>query len=337
VKTAIIGTGLQALRRGLVFEESNDEITLLAGINPATTRSLAKRLGTEFTDNPMEVFEDKSIEAVIICTPPESHAKYIAHAVEANKKVLVEKPMLSKASEAIELLENYQDKLSELVRCGFNHRFHPGLLKLKEVIDSGALGSILFIRTTYGIGARSSYQNEWRANPELAAGGQFIEQGSHQIDLIRWLGGQIHSVYAATTNKIFADAALDDGGMAIFRLDEGATASMHTTLGQWHNQFLFEYFGSEGFAKVQGLGGSYGQENIEVGFREENAPFSSKRIQFRGGDISWKLEWQAFKDSFNSNDSQIGTFSDGLETMRIAEAAYLSSSSRAEVLVNGQG
>jgi hypothetical protein len=65
--------------------------------------------------------------------------------------------------------------------------------------------------------------------------------------------------------------------------------------------------------------------------RDANAPFNARKFEFRGLDRSWIEEWKAFKGTFAGEESQIGTFSDGARTMRVADSAYKSNISRAEV------
>ena len=57
------------------------------------------------------------------------------------------------------------------MRVGFNHRYHPALQKARELVDSGALGSLMFIRGRYGHGGRVGYDREWRADPVKSGGG----------------------------------------------------------------------------------------------------------------------------------------------------------------------
>ena len=77
---------------------------------------------------------------------------------------------------------------------GFNHRYHPAILKAKEIIVSGDLGELMFIRARYGHGGRLGYEKEWRANPDKSGGGEIIDQGSHLIDLSRMFLGDFNNI-----------------------------------------------------------------------------------------------------------------------------------------------
>jgi predicted dehydrogenase len=190
------------------------------------------------------------------------------------------------------------------------------------MVDEGKIGKPLFGRCRYGICGRPGYENEWRADPLQAAGGQFIEQGTHAIDLFRWFLGEVVEVACMTGVQYFKEQSLDDNGMAIMRTASGATASLHASLTQWKNQFSFEVFGEDGYVIVDGLGASYGTERLIAGRRDFEAPFQDCITEYRGGDISWRDEWKEFMNAVSNRTVPMGNANDGLSAMRVALAAY---------------
>lgn len=330
----IIGSGLQAGRRiESIIATQNDSISLVFGNNKETLRSIGYKYNVPTSTNSEQLFDDEEIESIIICTPPSSHYEYMRKGLLSNKKILVEKPISKSSAEIALLTEEFGDLAQESIRCGFNHRFHPAIQMARRYVAEGRVGDLLFGRAIYGIGARPNYTEEWRADPELAAGGQFIEQGSHLIDLFQWIIGPVSSIYAKTSNNIFQNQSLDDGGMAIISFHRGMSVQLHTTLAQWHNKFEFEIYGTLGFVKVSGLGNTYGVETFEHGDRDDHAPFNSHIHQFRGQDKSWILEWQAFKDSLRGEETEIGTIRDGYLAMLVAEAGYQSNFTQSEIFL----
>ena len=325
MNVGIIGSGLQCKRRIEAIQQfRDDKVLMVGGVNESSLAEIFNRYNVLTTSSPQSVFENPLIDAILICTPPNSHGEYLRKALNAGKKVLVEKPMLKSSVELEDLQKDFFETIHTDVWCGFNHRFHPAIKSLKKHLDENVIGNVIFVRSNYGISARSTYLNEWRSDPKFAAGGQFVEQGSHLLDLLNWIVGRPRSIYCKMTNLIFDNAPLEDGGMAILTFEGGATAQIHTTLAQWHNEFRFEVYGQKGFLKVVGLGNTYGMEQLEIGLREEGKPFRSEVIQFRGSDTSWREEWESFKLAISGRESDIASFQDGLEVMRIAEAAYLS-------------
>jgi len=215
-----------------------------------------------------------------------------------------------------------------MLKCGFNHRHHPAVWEAKKQCEAGWIGRPLFARCRYGICGRPGYENEWRADSKLAAGGQLIEQGSHGIDLIRWFLGEVSEVACMTSTHYFKEQGLEDDGFAIFRTATGGTASLHTSLVQWQNLFSFEIFGEDGYARIEGLGGGYGVEKLYLGKREIDLPFKDSVTQYRGVDNSWRDEWREFKSAIHECREPIGNGFDGLQSMRIALMAYESDRSK---------
>lgn len=111
-------------------------------------------------------------------------AKYLApitlFAAQHGKHVIVEKPAGIKAAELEPIIDTAKEH-GLIVKVGFNHRYHPALLKTKELPDTNAdkVGPVMFIRGRYGHGGRIGYDREWRANRKLS-------DGEELIDLSRW-------------------------------------------------------------------------------------------------------------------------------------------------------
>ena len=116
------------------------------------------------------VVENPAVDVVIVATPHDTLADITLGAVNAGKHVLVEKPAARFASE-LETVLAARDAKGVRVHVGFNHRYHRSLRKAKELVSSGALGELMFIRGRYGHGGRVGYEKEWRADPAISGGG----------------------------------------------------------------------------------------------------------------------------------------------------------------------
>ena len=322
MKVAIIGAGLQCRRRAPVIKDwPGTQLVVIASLHGEHARDMAGKMGCESSTDWKSAATRKDVDAVVVCTPPHLHADISMAAMRAGKHVLCEKPLTRTVAEAEQMVAAAKET-GRVLKCGFNHRYHPAIWQAKQLFDQGKLGKPLFGRCRYGIVGRPGYENEWRADPKQAAGGQFIEQGTHAIDLFRWFMGDIVEVACMTGIEYFKKQTLDDNGMAVFRTKSGATASLHVSLTQWKNLFSFEVFGEDGYAMVEGLGSSYGVERLITGRRDFDAPFQDTITEFRGGDVSWKEEWKEFVRAMEERREPLGNGLDGLAAMRVALAAY---------------
>ena len=217
MKVGIIGTGLQFNRRAPIIHQSDsDEITMVCGTNKDIAKNIESQYSCQTTERWEKIVSQKDIEIILICTPPNIHAEICIEAIKQGKHVLCEKPLSRDLDEAKNMV-SIAKKYNKILKCGFNHRHHPAIFEGKEKVSSKSFGKILFARCRYGICGRLDYHTEWRANPEIASGGHFIEQGSHIIDLFRWFLGDLEQVSCMTSNSFFKKQSLDESGMALFR------------------------------------------------------------------------------------------------------------------------
>jgi predicted dehydrogenase len=264
---------------------------------------------------------DSGVTAVIVSTLNASLAPVALSAVKAGKHVLVEKPGALGAAE-LRALGQAAKRHGALVRIGYNHRFHPSLLKAREIVDSGALGPLMFVRGRYGHGGRKGYDREWRADPKLSGGGELIDQGVHLIDLASWFLGDIATVdgHAAT---YFWDMKVDDNAFLSLRTTGGQTAWLHVSCTEWKNMFSFEIYGRDGKIAIDGLGGSYGTERLTY-YRmlPQMGPPEMTHWEFSGGDDSWADETTAFADDIRLGRTPSPGLAEGIKTLEIVGAIY---------------
>ena len=344
MKVGIVGCGLIGNRRARVAQEAGDDVLLVADINPERARETGNALGTAWTSDWQELIRYPQIEAVVVSTVNKSLLPVTLAALWNGKHVLCEKPLGRNAQEAKEMVETACAQ-NKALKVGFNHRHHPAIWKAHELCARGAIGPLMFIRAVYGHGGRPGYDREWRADPDLAGGGELLDQGVHIIDLCRWFLGDFTEVYGVTATYFWnlgyfppveddQPAAicnpqsairnrLEDNAFAFLRTADGRIAQWHTSWTQWKNRFTFEVFGCDGYVRVEGLGGSYGTETLTVGYRRpESGPPNEERFEFPGPDLSWQAEWREFVSAIREGRQPLANGEDGLQAMRLIAAIY---------------
>lgn len=336
LNVAIVGCGLIGKRRAAVARGSGDRVVVAADIDAARAREVAKENGCEWTTDWQEVVSRSDVDAVVVSTVNKVLAPVTIAAARSGKHVLCEKPLGRNAGEAQQMVDAAR-KAGVVLKTGFNHRHHPAIWRAYELCAQGAIGPLMFIRAVYGHGGRPGYDKEWRADPDLAGGGELLDQGVHIVDLCRWFMGEFNEVvsftntyfwdlgYSSGTRLQFAirNLQLEDNAFALLRTADGRVAQFHTSWTQWKNRFTFEVFGRDGYIHVEGLGGSYGVETLTVGHRRpESGPPVEERFKFPGPDLSWQAEWREFTAAIREGRQPLASGEDGLAVMRLIAALY---------------
>jgi len=165
--------------------------------NAAKARPFADANGIALcTDDADHIIGHPDVDVVYVATPPSSHKDYVLAAARAGKHVLVEKPMGLSADEDREMLEACERAGVELF-VAYYRRFHPHVLKMKELIDAGRIGRPVMARIDYAQAAAFGY-DRWRVQPEISGGGLFVDVVTHRIDLMVYLLGEPRDVQGLT-------------------------------------------------------------------------------------------------------------------------------------------
>ena len=323
LRTAVIGCGLIGTRRAEEASlHSRSRLLLCIDKSHAPARTTAERYGSAWSTNWKIAVEDERIDVIVVCTPNALLFEIASAALERGKHVLIEKPMGINVAQA-RALRSLAAQRSNLLKIGFNHRYHPAIAAAHRRLNSGELGDLISIRVRYGHGGRPGYEREWRGNPELAGGGELTDQGVHVADLLHWFAGMPVQAFAYLQTAVWPIAPLEDNAFGLLRFSNGAIASLHTSWTQWKNLFSFEIFGTKGSAAVEGLGGSYGTERLVVATRNARGGVPAMHEEtFEGADRSWAIEWNEFLDAIEHRTPYLGTPDEGVAAMEILSALY---------------
>ncbi|BBJ27195.1 Gfo/Idh/MocA family protein [Athalassotoga saccharophila] len=132
-----------------------------------------------------DLLKDKSIDVVHVCTPNKSHSEISIAAMEAGKHVMCEKPMAKNAIDAEKMVEAAKRTGMKLT-IGYQNRFRPDSLHLKEICDRGDLGRIYYAKA-HAIRRRAVPTWGVFLNEEEQGGGPLIDIGTHALDLTLWM------------------------------------------------------------------------------------------------------------------------------------------------------
>jgi predicted dehydrogenase len=319
---AVIGCGLTGTKRALALPPGSRLVSVF-DVEHGRAKSLADRVGGEVrvARSAAEALGTDGVDLAIIATVHRDLAPLAGEATEAGRHVLIEKPGACRPCELHQVRRSAADR-KLLVRVGFNHRFHPALLRARELVQGGAYGSLLYIRARYGHGGRLGYEGEWRAEPTISGGGELLDQGIHLIDLTRYLGGEVELAFAELTSA-FWPMPVEDNAFLCLRLPAGGVAWLHASWTEWKNLFSFEITHRTAKIEVQGLGGSYGVERLTLyEMRPEMGPPDTSAWEWPRGDDSWAAELADVVTAIGGQPGQGATIDDAIAALEIVEEVY---------------
>lgn len=250
--------------------------------------------------SPEAILADPSIDAVHVCTVNAFNKDLTIAALKAGKHVFCEKPPAFNAAEMREV-RAVEARAGRVLMYGFNHRHHGAAVRMKEIVEGGEFGRVLWMRGRYGKSVDENYLSTWRADPVLAGGGILIDQGIHMLDLFLHLGGDFDEVQAMVSHLYWNTPGIEDNVFAQFRNSRtGCVASLHSTMIQWRHLFALEVFMERGYMVLNGLktgSGTYGAEQLVVARNRSVAPaatWEQESSQTWEADESWDREALAF-------------------------------------------
>jgi predicted dehydrogenase len=331
VRFAIVGCGLIGGKRAAALPRGS--VIAVCDLIPERAAELAARAGGPcLATSSLQQILDSQADAVIVSTLNADLGQVALQCLRAGKHVLVEKPVAVSLAEIDEMID-CAARNHLLVRAGYNHRFHPAFQEARRIIDSGALGPLMFIRARYGHGGRLEYDKEWRADPKLSGGGELIDQGVHLIDLAGWFLGDWAEIdgYLGT---FFWNMPVDDNAFLHLRNGSGQTAWLHASCTEWKNLFSFEIYGKLGKLHIEGLGGSYGLERLyHYQMLPQMGPPETMIYEYPRGDDSWGLETREFAEDIRLRRQPVVGLKQARTVMHVVETVYRANKFLSERLV----
>ena len=180
----------------------------------------------------------------------------------------------------------------------------------------------MYLRARYGHGGRLRYEKEWRAKPSISGGGELIDQGSHLIDLSRLFLGEFNEV-KSFINTYFYKMSVEDNAFLTLKTRTNKVAFLHASWTEWKNMFSFEIFCTLGKLDINGLGGSYGQEQLTVYKMSKKMGIpKQKNWKFKLQDISWGTEINELYDDIIYNRKPKSNLNDAYQSLKIINNIY---------------
>lgn len=284
-----------------------------------------------------EALKKHKPDAVIVANPTSLHLEAAVLAAEAGCHILLEKP-ISDSTAGLNQLESAVQKSDSKVLVAFQFRFHPGLIRAKQLISSGSIGRIISAQVHFGEYLPAwhpweDYRQGYAARSDL--GGGVVLTQCHSLDYLPWLVGKVKSVWGFTGTLSDLEVDVEDTAEIGLRFESGALGHLHLDFNQQPPAHRFEIIGTKGTLKWDLSDGA---------IRIYRASAESLAIS-TGRDIKGGGEWQTyplvegwernvmffeqmkhFVDVVKGNAEPICSLEDGVQVQRLVEAIHESNS-----------
>ena len=251
IRVAILGLGrwgrslvnsVQGKSQGIQFVAAHTR-------NRAPVEEFCRDKGLAFVDSYATILADPEIDAVVLATPHSLHAEQVRQAAVAGKHVFVEKPMTLDLPSARAAAEAAR-KSGVLLAVGFNRRFHPSIVEIRNRKADGRLGSVVAMVGQHTTSTQAFLAaDNWRSSAAEAPAGAMTAVGVHLLDHMIELGGSVRDVHCLT--GVHGQGPAEDTTTVLINFAGGATGTIFCSVATATN-FSFTVYGAKGLAEVSG-------------------------------------------------------------------------------------
>ena len=327
MKFGIIGAGrIGKIHAGNVAARKDCVVSFVADADQAAAQALAAATGAKVAEIDA-ILASGEVDAVAICAPTDMHADLIEKAARAKKSIFCEKPVDLDAARIKKCLEVVKANGAVLM-VGFNRRFDPNFAALKARIDAGMIGALEIVSIT------SRDPSPPPVSYIARSGGLYRDMMIHDFDMARFLLGEeptaISAMGSSLVDKGIGEAGDVDTAVVIMETKSGkvATISNSRRAAYGYDQRV-EVHGSKGMMHA----GNIRETSVE--FAGAGGYVSDKALNFflERYAVAYRDELDAFVKGVTTGVAPRPDGQDGLRANQLADAAYLSWSTKARVAI----
>lgn len=327
VSVAVVGAGGAAQVVHLPILKRLPELEVAALVDP--DRDKARTIGERFSvpailSDVAELEGVDGLDAVVICTPNDTHEEVALACLEQGLHVLCERP-LSVSSDSAERIIDAAERAGLQLMVALNQRFRYDVRAIRKFVHSGELGEIFFLRSSWLNQRQRRPRKGWRREPDRAGGGVMMDLGVQAVDVALWLLD--YPPVERVSARFHRRSKVEDSATALLSLEGGTTVSVEVT---WelmeerdrHGVYVFGTSGSASTTPFRVL------KELETGLTDVTPPSDTGQ----GGPYTaaYRQEWAYFLRRVRG-EREVDPEREQVALMRVIEACYRSAEERREV------
>jgi predicted dehydrogenase len=332
IRIGLIGAGavVQVAHLPVLKRLKNVVLTAICDTDVPKARALAERYGIrDVFDDIEELMARVEVDALLVATPNHLHEPHVLAALAANAHVLVEKP-LALTSAGVQKLARAAEKKGKVVMAGMTHRYRPDAQAVRSFVQSGELGEIDSVRSSWHVARFARAALGWRQRKDEAGGGAMLDLGLTMLDLCIWLAGNPAPVrVSAALTKPRGDRGVEQSGSAYVICETGASIFLDVT---WRHIGQGERFG----VGLRGAKGTAGINPLHVwkelnGVPHDVSPTGSGSRE-NAFTASFRAQWAHFLAAI-AGEAEAPPLSEHITLLKVIEAIYKSAADGRDVVL----
>ncbi len=312
IKWGVAGCGNFAEHSFLpaVLISRRSKVTSIFSNNKQRAKQLANKFSISNYFSDFEKFLTSEIDAVYISSANINHYEQAIMAADAGKHILCEKPMAMTTEQAKEMIDTCKKNNVQL-SVNYVLRYHPVVLKAKEIINSRMIGKLTSINMSFNINLPPS--ENFRYNKKLSGGGALRDLGTHLIDLLLFFGGEIKQINGGLDNIIYKED-VEDYAYATVKFKDSGYGNFNVSYCNKRALNRIEILGSKGAIAIDNLIGVKNEPSkISILLKDE-----AKRVfRRRGNKMLYML--RSVQKAFLKNETPLVTGEDGYINLKLME------------------
>ena len=311
VRFGMVGAGGIAQSYAAAFRDcSVAKLVAVADVRAEAAQAIAQTLNAKSYGSHGEMCDAEQLDAVIVVTPPNIHADICTDLLHRKLHVLCEKPLTVDSTTARKMFAT-ADEVDRKLTMATKFRFAEDVVRAKSLISSGILGEVILFENTFT--ARVDMSSRWNSNPAISGGGVLIDNGTHSVDIVRYLLGPIVELQVIESRRV-QQLPVEDTVRMFVNTHSGVHGSIDLSWSINKEQPNFiSIYGSQGTVHVGWKESRYrrSQDDAWIVFGQ-----GYNKVQAFKGQI------ENFARAVKGQDKLLVTPEDAIASVDVIEAAY---------------
>ena len=311
---AIIGCGRIAQAYLKIIEKiPSAKLTAVCDASAPVAKSVGEQSKCRAYTDYKRMVDEEELDAVVICTPPNVHANISVYALERGVHVLCEKPLAIRLADA-SLMVQAARRHKVVLMMASKFRYVEDVVQAKGMLESGLIGKPVLFENIFC--SRVDMTKRWNSNKKISGGGVLIDNGTHSIDIARFLLGPIVYVQAQFGPRV-QDTAVEDTASIYLRNSAGVrgTVDLSWSINKEVDSYI-NLYGTEGTICI-----GWKQSKLKLYEKDKWEPFGHGYDKMK----AFSNQIKRFLGCITREEKPIVSALDGLESVRVIETAYWSS------------